>query len=144
MNKRNLRSLAIVPLATLLLASCGGAIDDEYVIEEQPYTLEAIEGKKVLKVTLTESAVERLGIETTPVTETGSKLLVPYDAVYLDSHGKFWVYTNPEPQVFVRAPIHIVRETSNEAILTAGPAAGTQVVTVGVPELYGTEIEFGT
>ena len=144
MNKRSLLSLVVVLLATLILASCGGTIEDEYVIEEQPYTLEEVEGQEVLKVTLTESAVERLGIETVPVRENGSKLVVPYDAVYLDSHGKFWVYTNPEPQVFIRAPIHIVRETSTEAILTEGPAAGTQVVTVGVPELYGTEIEFGT
>lgn len=144
MNKRTLHSLVIVPLATLLLAACGGAIDDEYVIEEQPYTLEAIEGSEVLKVTLTESAVERLGIQTTPVSESGSRLVVPYDAVYLDSHGKFWVYTNPEPQVYIREPIRITRETSTEAILTDGPSAGTQVVTVGVPELYGTETEFGT
>jgi hypothetical protein len=144
MNKRSLLSLVVVLLATLILASCGGTIEDEYVIEEQPYTLEEVEGQEVLKVTLTESAVERLGIETVPVRENGSKLVVPYDAVYLDSHGEFWVYTNPEPQVFIRAPIHIVRETSTEAILGEGPSAGTQVVTVGVPELYGTETEFGT
>ena len=54
------------------------------------------------------------------------------------------MYTNPEPLVFVRAPIDIVRETSTEAILADGPPAGTEIVTVGVPELYGTETEFGT
>jgi hypothetical protein len=64
--------------------------------------------------------------------------------VYIDSHGEFWVYTNPEPLVYVRAPIDIVHETSTEAILADGPPAGTEIVTVGVPELYGTETEFGT
>ncbi|HEX7246852.1 MAG TPA: hypothetical protein VF351_01995 [Actinomycetota bacterium] len=144
MQRRSLARLAVVPLAALLLASCGGTIEDEYVIEEQPYTLEEIENSEVVKVTLIDSAVERLGIETAPVEVRGSRLVVPYDAVYLDAHGQFWVYTNPEPRVYIREPIHIVRETSTEAILRKGPVAGTQVVTVGVPELYGTEIEFGT
>ena len=123
---------------------CGGTISDEYVIEHQPYALEPIEGEDVLRVTLTQAAVEHAGIETAPVERRGSRLMVPYDAVYLDAHGDFWVYTNPEPLVFVRAPIEIARETSTQAILSDGPPAGTQVVTVGVPELYGSETEFGT
>jgi hypothetical protein len=68
---------------------------------------------------------------------------VPNDAVFIDAHGGFWVYTNPEPLVFVRAPIDIVRETSTEAFLDDGPPPGTRVVTVGVPELYGSETDFG-
>jgi hypothetical protein len=142
------RSRFAVP-ATLLAAitflpACGGAVSDEYEIEEQPYTLEEIEGQDVLRVILEESAVERLGIETTPVTKRGSTLAVPYDAVFIDAHGDFWVYTNPEPQQYVRAPIEVARESSDRAFLAEGPPAGTEVVTVGVPELYGTETEFGT
>ena len=49
---------------------------------------------------------------------------MPYDAVYLDAHGEFWVYTNPEPLVFVRAPIEIARETSTKAILRMGRPPG--------------------
>lgn len=141
---RRLFAFAALPLAALILAACGGSVSDEYVIEEQPYTLEPIEGQDVLRVTLTESAVERLGIETAVVEEQGSKLVVPYDAVFIDAHGDMWVYTNPEPQVFIRAPIEVDRETSTQAILSDGPPAGTEVVTVGVPELYGSETEFGT
>ena len=140
--KRSLTGLACV--AVLILTGCGGTISDEYVIEHQPYSLEPIEGEEVLRVTLTEAAVEHVGIETAPVERRGSRLMVPYDAVYLDAHGEFWVYTNPEPLVFVRAPIEIARETSTQAILSDGPPAGMQVVTVGVPELYGSETEFGT
>jgi hypothetical protein len=142
--KRSLRSIAAIPLLALALTACGGAISDEYVIEEQPYTLEPVEGQDVLRVVLTESAKDHLGIETVPVEQRGSKLVVPYDAVYIDSHGGFWVYTNPEPLVYVRAPIEIARETSTEAFLAEGPPVGTQVVTVGAPELYGSETEFGT
>ncbi len=140
------RSLAIAAalVGGLLLAACGGAVSDEYEREE-PYTLEPVDGDTdVAKVTLTESAVGRLGIETAPVEVKGSTLVVPYDAVFLDAHGEFWVYTNPEPLVFVRAPIVIARETSDRAFLSDGPPTGTPVVTVGVPELYGSETEFGT
>jgi hypothetical protein len=140
--KRSLIGLACV--AVLILTGCGGTISDEYVIEHQPYSLEPIEGEDVLRVTLTEAAVAHAGIETAPVERRGSRLMVPYDAVYLDAHGEFWVYTNPEPLVFVRASIEIARETSTQAILSDGPPAGTEVVTVGVPELYGSETEFGT
>jgi hypothetical protein len=141
--KRSLLGITVL-VAALILSACGGAVSDEYVIEEQPYSLEPIEGEDVLRVTLTESAVERIGIETVPVEQRGSRLVVPYDAVYIDAHGGFWVYTNPEPFVFVRAPIEIVHETSSRAFLADGPPAGTRVVTVGAPELYGSETEFGT
>ncbi len=140
---RNLLGIAVT-VATLMLAACGGSVSDEYVIETQPYTLEPVEGQEVLRVILTESAAQHLGIETVAVRKVGSELVVPYDAVYIDAHGGFWVYTNPEPLEFVRAPIDIVRESSTEAFLADGPPEGTQVVTVGVPELYGSETEFGT
>lgn len=138
------RRFTWIIVGAMSLASCGGTVADEYVIETQPYKLEPVEGQDVLRVILTESAAQHLGIETVPVRKAGSQLVVPYDAVYIDSHGGFWVYTNPEPLVFVRAPIKIARESSTEAFLTEGPPAGTEVVTVGVPELYGSEQEFGT
>lgn len=141
---RRLLAIVVVPLAAVVLAACGGSVSDEYVIEEQPYTLEPVEGQDVLRVILEESAVERLGIETASVEARGSKLVVPFDAVFIDAHGDFWVYTNPEPFVFVRAPIEVAHETVTEATLSDGPPAGTEVVTVGIPELYGTETEFGT
>ena len=141
---RRLLAIVVVPLAAAVLAACGGSVSDEYVIEEQPYTLEPVEGQDVLRVILEESAVERLGIETASVEERGSKLVVPFDAVFIDAHGDFWVYTNPEPFEFVRAPIKVAHETVTEATLSDGPPAGTEVVTVGIPELYGTETEFGT
>ncbi len=96
------------------------------MIEQQPYSLEPIEGEDVLRVTLTEAAVERRRHrDESRSRQRGSGLVVPYDAVYLDAHGEFWVYTNPEPLVFVRAPIEIARETSSHAILAEGPPAGT-------------------
>jgi len=138
-------AIRLAPLGlSLMLAACGGSVADEYELKEQPYTLEEIEGQEGIRVVLTESAVEHIGIETEVVERRGANLLVPYGAVYVDADGASWVYTNPEPLVYVRAPIEIVKETSTEALLSDGPPAGTQVVIVGVPELYGAEHEFGT
>ena len=140
--KRSLVGIALISATSMILSACGGSVSDEYEIEDKPYTLEPVEGQEVLRVVLEEAAVERLGIETVPVEQRGSRLVVPYDAVYLDAHGDFWVYTNPEPNEFLRAPIDIARESSTEAFLSEGPPIGTQVVTVGAPELYGSETEF--
>jgi hypothetical protein len=141
--KRSLLGIVLIS-AALVLGGCGGAVSDEYVIETQPYKLEPVEGQEVLRVILTESAAKHLGIETVAVRRVGPELVVPYEAVFIDAHGGFWVYTNPEPFEFVRAPIDIVRESSTQAFLAEGPPEGTQIVTVGVPELYGSENEFGT
>jgi hypothetical protein len=142
--RRALLAISVISVTALVLTACGGKVTDSYEIEEQPYSLEEIEGEEVLRVILTDTAAEHIGIETLPVEKSGSGSVVPYDSVYIDAHGGFWVYTNPEPFVFVRAPIDIVRETSTQAFLADGPPVGTQVVTVGVPELYGAEKEFGT
>lgn len=140
---RRLVAVTLMSAALLSGTACGGSVTDEYVVQEQPYTLEPVMGdEELLRVILTEAAAEHVGIETVAVQRRGNRLVVPYDSVFLDSHGEFWVYTNPEPLEFVRAPIDIVRETSDQAILTDGPPEGTQIVTVGVPELYGSETEF--
>ena len=145
-----LRPLVIGPLvfATLILGACGGAVSDEHIIE-QPATVEEVEDGEVAHVTLTESAAERLDIQTVAVEPSSSgpsreRLIVPSAAVYLTADGAFWVYTNPEPLVYVREEITVVREQGDQAFLSDGPPAGTEVVTVGVPELYGTETGNGS
>jgi hypothetical protein len=142
MRRRWLR-FAASPLVALVLAACGGAVSDEYEREE-PYTVEEVEGQDFLRVILTESAVERLDIQTEPVASSSSSLVVPAEAVYLDADGSTWVFTNPEPLVYVREVVDVIRETSELAYLSEGPAPGTEVVTVGIPELYGAETGFGT
>ena len=125
-----------------LLAACGGTVSDEHERTE-PYTVKPVD-EHVSRVTLTELAVERVGIQTAEVTSEGTSLVVPSDAVFIDSEGLFWVYTNPRPLEFVREQITVVREEGGRALLSDGPPVGTVVVTVGVPELYGAETEFGT
>jgi hypothetical protein len=141
--KRSRRRITTAPLITaLLLSACGGAASDEREINE-PVTIEHLEGTDVARLTLTARAAERLGIQTAPVEANGSRLVVPSAAVFVQPDGTFWVYTNPEPLVFVRHQISVEHDDGARTVLTGGPSPGTQVVTVGVPELLGAEYEIG-
>jgi hypothetical protein len=125
------------------VAACGSQISDKYVIENEPYTLEPVIGSELLKVTLDEQAVERIGIQVGHVTSSSEQQLVPSGALWMDVDGVFWVYTNPEPNVYLRHRVDVLDDDGTHAILASGPEPGTPVVTVGVPELFGTEVGVG-
>ena len=129
-------------VAALLLPACGGAVSDEHEIDE-PVTIEHVEGSDIARVTLTQRAAERLGIQTAVVQADGDWGVVPSAAVFVQPDGTFWVYTSPEPLVFVRHEIVVDHDDGARTFITAGPPLGTQVVTVGVPELLGAEYEIG-
>ena len=63
--------------------------------------------------------------------------------VIYDLDGATWVYTSPEPLVFVRYPIVVDYIEGDQAYLVEGPPAGTEVATVGVAELYGADTGVG-
>jgi hypothetical protein len=69
-----------------------------------------------------------------------SHKVIPYSAVYYDASGATWAYIVAEPLVYERQPIGVERIVGDVAVLTEGPPVGTEVVTVGAPLLYGTEI----
>jgi hypothetical protein len=144
MNK-SIRWLALtVILLSLLLSACGAeAIPEE---EIGPVSLELIPGTDLNRVTLTEKAAERLGLETVTVgsqqVNGKEKLVIPYAALLYDSSGQAWVYVNVEPLVFIREPITVDFINGNEVILSEGPDAGASVVTLGATELFGSEEEF--
>jgi hypothetical protein len=125
--------LVLFALAGLLLSACGSKSESTENIA--PSKVEAIEGTDLSRVILTEKAAERLGIET--VLARGDE--VPYAAVIYDTEGNTWIYTNPEPLTFVRAPIKIDYIEGDTAVLSQSLDSDLTVVTVGVSELYGTE-----
>lgn len=99
-----------------------------------------IDGTKLRRVTLTPKAAQRLDIQTMTISEEASgRKIAPYASIVYDLAGDAWVYTNPEPLVYIRHGIVIEMIKGRDAFLKEGPPVGTQVVTVGVTELYGTE-----
>ena len=107
-------------------------------------TVEKIVGSELKRVTLTAKAAERLDIKTgKTATDASGAMTAPYAALVYDGNGKTWVYTNPEPLVFVRASVVVASIKGQSAILKEGPPAGTNVVVVGVAELYGAESGIG-
>ncbi len=109
----------------------------EGIAKNGPAKVEAIEGTELKRLTLTEKAAERLDIQVAEVADNA----VPYAAVLYGLDGETFVYTNPEPLTYIRAPIVVDHIEGDRAVLVEGPPSGTQVVIVGGAELIG--IEFG-
>jgi hypothetical protein len=146
-SKRWLATLGLL-VALPLLSACTQTSAEAEGGGEEPAKVEHVEGSEdVSRLTLTPKAVERLGIQTTPVREdtvAGKRQkVVPYGAVLYDADGKTSVYVTPAPNVYIRQPITVDHIEGDRAVLTAGPAAGTAVVSVGAAELHGTETGVG-
>ena len=106
--------------------------------------VEKIAGSDMMRITLTAKAAERLDIKTgKTASDANGVMTAPYAALFYDGKGKTWVYTNPEPLVYVRALVVVESIKGPNLILKEGPAAGTTVVVVGVAELYGAESGIG-
>jgi len=133
--KRDRRWVVVaLVVGVLLLPACKQASSGS-ATESEPYTLEPIEGTEQVRVILTAEGAERIGLETAAVDGT----VVPASAVWVDVEGKDWVYTSPEPLTFVREEVSVDRYEGDVAVLADGLPGGTEVVTVGVPELIGSE-----
>jgi hypothetical protein len=142
------RTVMVAMLVVLALPGCKHSSAEGKAATNDLVTLEPIEGSDVTQVTLSEEAAGRLDIQTAPVEPVGKKQgaatsTIPYAAVLYDPAGDTWTYTNPDPLVFVRAPIDVIRIEGDTALLSSGPPAGTEVVTVGAAELLGSEYEVG-
>jgi lipoprotein-anchoring transpeptidase ErfK/SrfK len=128
------------------LAGCGAA-QSASPAKEKPAVVEAIAGKDVKSVTLTEQAGKRVGIETVEVTAAdAAKTTVPYAAVLYTPDGATWVYVQTKPLTYVREKVviaDVIGAAKPVASLSDGPPAGTTVVTTGLYELYGAELGVG-
>jgi hypothetical protein len=137
--RRGRRLAWLAPLcAVLLLSGCRDVATEEEVGYE-PSKVEPIKGSELSRVILTEDAARWIGLDTTPVTSRGERTVVPESAVWVDVNGDEWVYTNPETLVFVRAQVVVERYDAGSAVLSDGPLPGTEVVSIGVPQLIGSE-----
>jgi hypothetical protein len=134
--------MVVVPIiAGLHLAGCHTKAAKPVKIK--PAVVEKVQGSSLGRLTLTAKAAQRLDIKTGVVSEAQQRKVVPYAAVLYDANGQTWVYTSPEPLIFVRHRIAVDRIDGDQAMLSEGPPVGTQVVTVGGAELFGAEFEIG-
>jgi hypothetical protein len=126
------------------LSACGEAssgYDYETASHHVPAKLEPIKGTDVQRVIFDAEAAERVGLKTAPIRQDGQETVIPYDAVIYGADGKTYAYTAPEPLTYVRQGISIDHVVGDSVMLHDGPPVGTEVVTVGAAEVYGTEFE---
>jgi hypothetical protein len=138
-------SILLAVLLVLSLSACGAQIPVTGE-EAKPVKLDPIAGTDLNRLTLSEKAAERLGLETAQVraeqVDGAEQLVVPYAALLYDPSGVTWVYVNVEPLVFVRQAIVVDSIQGDDVFLSEGPEAGANVVTLGATELFGSESEF--
>lgn len=140
---RRMGVVGILAAAGLVGSACSSSSAYEYVA---PAEVEEV-GTDLWQVQLTERAAERTGLETVEVSlqeiDGTERLVLPYSAVMYHFDGSTWTYTNPTPLTYVREAIDIDYIEGDTAVLAAGPAIGTTVVSVGAAELYGVEFGIG-
>lgn len=138
--------VALMLLLCLPLAACSQNVEDNSTERDGPVKVEHLNGVEPTRLTLTAEAAKRLDIQIAPVDNTqlgdGQRMVIPYSAILYDVQGNTWVYTNPEPLIFVRSPIIVDYIHGDQAFLLSGPPSGSNVVTIGAAELYGSETEF--
>ena len=140
MSPKHLSVAGLVIGAAAILAGCAAATP----AETPPALIKPVAGSQIPQLQLTQRAVQRLGIVTQPVRPSATagqqaREVIPYSAVVYDHDGSTWTYVNTAADTYQRKPVTVTEIDGAVALLSAGPPAGTQVVTVGAAELLGTE-----
>jgi hypothetical protein len=145
--RRQLRAACaglVLILGVVVLSACGEAstgYDYETASHHEPAELEPIKGTDIQRVIFDAEAAKRVGLQTAPIRQDGRKEVMPYAALIYDAEGDTYAYTAPKPLTYVRQQIDIDHYDGESVVLSDGPPVGTEVVTVGVDEVYGTEFE---
>jgi len=131
----------VLTASALALAACGTESAPEL---PSPAQVVPVTGSDIPRLELTPGAVQRLGIQTQPVTAAapgtaGATEVIPYSAVVYGTDGSSWTYVEITADTYLRQPITVTVIRGDVALLSAGPALGARVVTVGSAELLGTE-----
>ena len=141
-SQTTLRRAVLGCVVAIAVATSAGCAEIESVTAEpyEPAALESTGPDKPARIILTDEAVDRVALQATQVKPLGKDLTVDHAALVFDKAGKPWVFTVVGPRTYLRAAIGIEEVQDNLVILSAGPPAGTQVVTVGAIELWGAEL----
>ena len=145
MNRKHTLVIVMLLITALQLSACGKAT--EAPAEVRPVQVEHLNSAtEASHVILTPDAAKRLDLQTdvAQVEDIGGaqRVVIPYASVLYDTQGKTWVYTTTDSLTFTRIPVEVDSITGDDVVLQSGPPSGTQVVTVGAEELFGSETEF--
>src|SRR2546429_3962631 len=130
---RNLMMVGILAMAGLQLSACKHVAAAKTEPEHHAQ-VKRVEGTEFSSVTLTEKAMQRLGLKTDQVRaekvtqknqQVGERRVVPYSALIYDSHGQTWIYTSPSARTFVRHKVEIDQIQGDVAGLKDGSPART-------------------
>ena len=137
--------LMVAAFTACLAAPCPSALAAETAVKTiMPARVEATNDAKIMKVTLTPKAAERLGVVIDEVrADPSGRRIVPYASVLYDLTGKTWVYISADPLSFVRGAVVIDTIKGDNVYLTDGPPVGTKVLAAGVPQVFGAEVKVG-
>ena len=141
------RCCMLVVASLLLVAGCREVPASTSSKVDPAARIEPVPGSDLKRLVLTDKAVEQIGVVVVPVAQGPAspdgveRRVVPYSSLLYQADGTTLVYTNPAPLVFVRQPVTVESVQSDGVTLSAGPPAGTSVVSVGGAELLG--VEFG-
>jgi hypothetical protein len=142
------RTAGSIAAGLLALGALGGcSAGDATPAPPPPVSLTDIGQDGVQQVTLTEAAAQRLAVAMATASEpasgtAGVTVTIPYAAVVYASDGSAWTYVPAGARdSYVRQRITILSISGQMANLSAGPAVGTPVVTVGSAELLGAEAQ---
>lgn len=78
-----------------------------------------------------------------PMKGESESLVVPNGAILRDIHGVAWVYVRSDEREYRRERVNVRFSTEDLTVLADGPPVGTDVVTDGAAELFGTEFGAG-
>ncbi len=95
-------------------------------------------------VTLTELGARKIGLKTAAIKSREGHKTIPYASLLYDANdGQTYVFVNTDKLNFVRTDVKVDTINGDTVNLSAGPRVGTRVVTVGLPQIHGAELEFG-
>jgi hypothetical protein len=133
-------AVALLTVGSQLAAPQARADSPAPPIVETAATIKRL-GFGLSQITLPPKAAQRLDIKTGEILDDPSGMrTAPFSSIIYDLDGDAWVYKVTAPLTYVREAVVIEMIKLDHAYLKEGPPAGTQVVTVGVPELYGAEV----
>ncbi len=141
--ERRAAAALVTALVALAPAACNQA-DAVSTEHYQPSKVTAATDGGHPVVTLTELGARRIGLKTEAVKKREGGTSIPYASLLYDAdNGQPYVFVNTEKLNFHRTDVKVENIDDDTVNLSAGPPVGTRVVTVGLPQVHGAELEFG-